>query len=131
VVAQSTCEAENSRAGSATKEALWLRKSLKDFGLTVPVMPIYTDNQASLSLLMHSAVSSASKHIDVIYHDVRDSVLRRDIIFSYISTEKMVADFLTKALPLPKVRLCLGEIGMHPTVPAPAKSPCSGFALDT
>jgi hypothetical protein len=66
----------------------------------------------------------------VIYHAVRDSVLRGDIIFSYISTEKMVADFLTKALPLPKFRYCLGKIGMHPTVFAPAKSPCSGFDLD-
>jgi hypothetical protein len=32
VVAQSTCEAEYYGAGSATKEALWLRKMLKDFG---------------------------------------------------------------------------------------------------
>jgi hypothetical protein len=131
VVAQSTCEAEYYGASSATKEALRLRKSLKDFGLPVPVLFIYTDNKASLSLLKHGAVSPATKHIDVIYHAVRDSHLRGDIIFSYISTGKMVADFLTKALPLPKFRYCLGEIGMHPALSAPAKSPCSGFALDT
>jgi hypothetical protein len=132
VVAQSTCETEYYGAGSATKEALWLRKSLKDFGLPVPVLPIFTDNQASLSLLKHGAVSPATKHIDVIYHAVRDFVLRGDIIFYYISTEKMVADFLTKALPLPKFQYYLGEIGMHPTVYAAAKSlsPCSGFGLE-
>jgi hypothetical protein len=44
VVAQSTCEAEYYGAGSATKEALWLRKSLEDFGLPVPVLPIFRDN---------------------------------------------------------------------------------------
>jgi hypothetical protein len=121
VVARSTCEAEYYGAGSATKEALWLRKSLEDFGLPVLVLPFYTDNQASLSFLKHGEVSPATKHIAVIYHAVRDSVLRGDIIFSHISTEKMVADFFTKALPLPKFRYCLGEIGMHPTVSAPAK----------
>jgi hypothetical protein len=131
VVAQSTCEAEYYGAGSATKEALWLRKSLKDFGLPAPVLPIFTYNQASLSLLKHGDVSPATKHIDVIHHAVRDSLLNGDIVFSYISTEKMVADILTKALPLPKFRYCLGEIGMHPIVSTAAKSlsPCSGFGL--
>jgi hypothetical protein len=76
VVAQSTCEAEYYGAGSATKEALWLKKSLSDFGLPVITLPIFTYNQASLSLLKHGAVSPATKHISVIYHVVRDSVLR-------------------------------------------------------
>jgi hypothetical protein len=111
VVAQSTCEAEYYGAGSVTKEALWLRKTLKDFGQPVPVLPIYTDNQASLSLLKHGAISPATKHIDVIYHAVRDSVVRGHIVFSYISTDKMVADFLTKALPLPKFKWCLEALG--------------------
>jgi hypothetical protein len=131
VVAQSTCEAEYYGAGSATKEALWLKKSLEDFGLPVPILPIFTDNQASLSLLKHNAVSPATKHISVIYHAARDSMLRGDVIFSYISSENMVAGFLTKALPLPKFRYCVGEIGMHQKVSAAAKSisPCPGFDL--
>ncbi len=84
MVAQSTCEAEYYGAGSATKEALWLRKSLSDFCLPVVTLPIFTDNQASLSLLKHGAVSPATKHIAVIYHAVRDSVLR-EMSFSPIS----------------------------------------------
>jgi hypothetical protein len=111
VVAQSTCEAEYYGAGSVTKEALWLRKTLSDFGQPVPVLPIFTDNQASLSLLKNGAISPASKHIDVVFHAVRDSVLRNHIIFSYISTDKMVADFLTKALPLPKFKWCMEALG--------------------
>jgi hypothetical protein len=89
------------------------QESLSDFGLKVVTLPIFTDNQASLSLLKHGAVSPATKHIAVIYHAVRDSVLRGDIIFSYISTDNMMADFLTKALPIPKFRYSLGELGMH------------------
>ena len=74
-MAQSTCEAEYYGAGSATTEALWLRKYLSDFGLPVLTMPIFTDNRASLSLLKHGAVSPATKQISVIYDAVRDSVL--------------------------------------------------------
>jgi hypothetical protein len=117
VVAQSTCEAEYYGAGAATKEALWLHKLLKDFGLLVPIIPIFTDNQASHSLLKHGALSLTTKRIDVIYHAVRDSVLMGHVVFSYISTTPMVADFLTKALPLPKYRICRSAIGMHPAIP--------------
>jgi hypothetical protein len=83
-------------------------------GLPVPVIPIYTDNQASLSLFKHAVVSPATEHIDIIYHAVRESVLRGHVVFSYISTDEMVADFLTKALPLPKSRFCLKALGTHP-----------------
>ena len=114
VVAQSTCEAEYYGAGSATKEALWLRKMLKDFGQPVPVMHISTDNEASLSLLKHGPVSPATKHSDVVYHAVRDSVIRGHVEFKHISTHEMVADFLTKALPLPKFKYCLSQFGMSP-----------------
>jgi hypothetical protein len=114
VVAQSTCEAEYYGAGSATKEALWLRKMLKDFGQPVPSIKISTDNQASLSLLKHGALSPATKHIDVVYHAVRDSVIRGHVEFKHISTHEMVADFLTKALPRPKFEYCLSQFGMAP-----------------
>jgi hypothetical protein len=87
---------------------------LKDFGQPVPVIPIFTNNQASLSLLKHKTVSPATKHIDIIYHAVRDSVIRGHIVFTYISTYEMVADFLTKAFPLPKFKYCLSKFGMSP-----------------
>jgi hypothetical protein len=122
-VALSTCESEYYGAGYATKEALWLRKLLTDFGLPVLILTIFTDNQASLALLKNGVVSPAIKHIDVVYHAVRDSVLRGHVVFSYISTHNnisthaMVADFLTKALPLPKFRACLRAFVMCPTIP--------------
>jgi hypothetical protein len=116
VVAQSTCEAEYYGAGSATKEALWLRKMLKDLGQPVRVIPISTDNRASLSLLKHGAVSPATKDIDEVYHAVKDSVIRGHVESKYISTHEMVADFLTKALPLPRFKYCLSKFGMTPPV---------------
>jgi hypothetical protein len=77
-------------------------------------MHISTDNQASLSLLKHGAVSPATKHIDVVYHTVRDSVIRGHVEFKHISTQEMVADFMTKALPLSKFKYYLSQFGMSP-----------------
>jgi hypothetical protein len=114
VVAQSTCEAEYYGAGSATKEALWLRKMLVDFGIPLSTMKISTDNQASLSLLKNGAVSPATKHIAVVYHAVRNSVTDGHVEFKHISTNDMVADFLTKSLPRPKFEYCLSQFGMAP-----------------
>ena len=113
-MAQSTCEAEYYGAGSATKEALWLRKMLQDFGLPISAMKISTNNHASLSLLKHGAVSPATKHIAVVYHAVRNSVIEGHVEFKHISTHEMVADFLTKALPRPKFEYCLSQFGMAP-----------------
>ena len=87
---------------------------LVDFGLPLSTMKISTDNQASLSLLKNGAVSPATKHIAVVYHAVRNSVVDGHVEFKHISTNDMVADFLTKSLPRPKFEYCLSQFGMAP-----------------
>ena len=87
---------------------------LVDFGLPLSTMKISTDNQASLSLLKNGAVSPATKHIAMVYHAVRNSVTDGHVEFKHISTNDMVADFLTKSLPRPKFEYCLSQFGMAP-----------------
>ena len=53
-----------------------------------------------------------SKHIDVIHHFARERVLRKEVGFTYISTEKMLADVLTKALPVAKHQFCCKGMGL-------------------
>jgi hypothetical protein len=99
-------------AAAAVKEALWLRKLLSDFGKTTPTVNIYGDNQAALKLLKHPIASLRSKHIDVIYHFARERVARGEVKFEYISTDKMVADIMTKALPESKFITFRDSMGM-------------------
>jgi transposase InsO family protein len=111
-VAVSTTEAEYMAAAFAVKEALWLRKLLSDFDRKPGVLEIFCDNQAAIKILKHPISSNRSKHIDVIYHFARERVARGEVAFTYIETEHMVADSLTKAVPLHKFKVCLAGMGL-------------------
>jgi hypothetical protein len=112
-VAVSTAEAEYMAAGSAVKEGLWLRKLIGDFGKEVRVLSILCDNQAAITLLKNPISSARSKHIDVIHHFARERVARGEIEISYVSTDKMVADCMTKAVPESKFLVCREGMGIE------------------
>jgi hypothetical protein len=111
-VAASTTEAEYMAAAHAVKEALWLRKLMKDLQWSTGIITIGADNQSAIKLLKHPIASMRSKHIDVIYHFARERVARKEVAFEYIRTDNMVADCLTKALPESKHAFCRSEMGV-------------------
>jgi hypothetical protein len=110
-VAQSNTESEYYAASAAAKEALYLGKLQRDFGLPTPPTAILPNNQSSLTLIKNGASSSSTKHIDVLHHSVKNSYSAGDTTFSYTSTKCIAADYLTKAVPKPKVSQCLDQIG--------------------
>ena len=86
-------------AASAVKQALWLRTLLLELGNPSGALNIYADNQGALKLLKNPIASARSKHIDVMHHFTRDRVARGEVNFVYESTDKMLADILTKPVP--------------------------------
>ena len=111
-VAVSTTEAEYMAAASATKEALWLRKLLTDLRLPTPCIDIAADNQAAISLLKNPIISLRSKHIDVLHHFARERAARGEVTFSYVPTDAMAADALTKPVPATKFKFCRDAMGL-------------------
>ena len=112
-VAASTTEAEYMAAGSACKEALWLRKLAKDLGLNAGAVTIGSDNQGAIKLLRNPVTSMRSKHIDVVHHFTRERVSRGEINYHYVNTNDMIADALTKPLPPTKFIACRNGMGMQ------------------
>jgi hypothetical protein len=112
-VAVSTTEAEYMAAAAAVKEALWLRKLLLDLGINAGTLKINCDNQGAIKLLKHPIASVRSKHIDVIHHFARERVARKEVVFDYIDTERMIADCMTKALPEGKFNVCRDGMGVR------------------
>jgi transposase InsO family protein len=112
VVAQSTMEAEYIAASMATKEALWLRNLLSDFGMVVSPVQILCDNQSAIAVATNPIMSQRAKHIDLQYHFLRDRIVRKEIALSYVSTKSNLADVLTKPLPYDVMMVCVIGMGL-------------------
>ena len=69
-------------------------------------------NQAAIVLTGQSTSAGRTKHIDAHHHFVRQRVRMGDVGFTFISTERMAADALTKAVQPAKLALCKQLIGM-------------------
>jgi hypothetical protein len=63
-------------ASRAAKEALWLRKLLRDFYYDINCVPMFVDNPGAIKVIKHPIASSRTKNIDVMHHFVRERVAR-------------------------------------------------------
>ena len=66
--------------------------------VTEIVVPLKGDNQGSIALAHNPVFHSRTKHIDIQHHYIRDEVGAGRIELSYVPTDQMIADGLTKAL---------------------------------
>jgi hypothetical protein len=112
VVAQSTSEAEYVALLHAFKEVLWLCNLLREIWcMPMDPMTVYSDNQSVIALAKDNCYHAQIKHIDIQYHFIRYHIEWNEVSVTYCPTEDIVADVLTKALPLMKAKhfaSCLG-----------------------
>lgn len=113
IVAVSSTEAEYVSACQATKEALWARKILRDFGAEVKAATVlWEDNQACIRLTENPEAFARTKHIDVRFHMVRHHVEAGDVVCQYVQTSDQAADFLTKPTTGPQLARFLNFLGV-------------------
>lgn len=113
IVALSSTEAEYIALSSTVREALWTLQ-MKNEICQKPSGPltIYCDNQSAIKLASSEAYRPRTKHIDIRLHHVRDQLTAGIIEIQYISTEKQVADSLTKAVTGEKTATCADGMGL-------------------
>ena len=113
LVTLSTAEAEYVAATHAAKECIWLRKlSIPLFGSHSTPTTLYCDNQAALHLATDDNYHARTKHIDIRFHFIRQTITDGEINIEYCPTQAMTADILTKALPKFKVALHSQTLGI-------------------
>jgi hypothetical protein len=99
-VALSSTEAEYMAAIQTSCEAIWLRKMLRNiFETDLVPTTIFCDNQSCIKLSENPVFHDKSKHIEIRYHFIRDTIQKGVVKLQYISTNEQVANILTKALP--------------------------------
>ena len=114
IVALSTTEAEYVSLCESAQEAVWLRRLLNDIGFVqgCPTV-IYEDNQGAMALSSNPKDHSRTKHIDIKYHYIRQTINEKHVIVQYCETGDMTADTLTKGLAKPGFEKFRSAMGVY------------------
>ena len=101
-VALSTCEAELYAEAAAIQEVLWMRGILKELGLRMTTGSIvHGDNQSAIAVSKNGVKGERTKHVDIKYHFVTETVERGEVQLKWVPTTEQQADIFTKALAAP------------------------------
>src|SRR4051812_26704273 len=100
----STAESEYIAAGSCCAQLLWMKQTLKDYGINLKQVPLFCDNESAIKIANKLVQHSKTKHIQIRHHFLRDHVMKNDIDIIHVNTEEQLADIFTK--PLDEKRFC-------------------------
>jgi hypothetical protein len=97
----SSTEAEYRALHEACKECVWLTNILRELGFDhqSPVF-IFEDNTSTIAATQNPVAHSKLKHLDTIYHQIRDFIHDGKVIVTHIDTANQLADLLTKSLSI-------------------------------
>ncbi|GAB2290803.1 hypothetical protein Dimus_038122 [Dionaea muscipula] len=101
IVTLSSSEAEYVAIASCVSHGLWLRQLLAELHVhqELPTV-IHVDNQSAIAIAKNPVYHDRSKHIDVRFHFLRESVANEFVKLKYVKTQDQLADLLTKPLSL-------------------------------
>ncbi|GJT52371.1 hypothetical protein Tco_0978528 [Tanacetum coccineum] len=89
-----------------------MRSQLTDYGFEFNKIPLYCDNKSAIALCCNNIQHSRSKHIDVMYHFIKEQVENGVIELYFVRTEYHLADIFTKALPRKIFVFLINKLGM-------------------
>ena len=101
IITLSSTEAEYVALTHSSKDIIWIHKLLTEFSSIFPLTPpttLFCDNQGAIRLSKDSTFHGRTKHIDVHFHFIRQTVSQGHISLSYCPTDDMIADTFTKPL---------------------------------
>ncbi|GKD05089.1 retrovirus-related pol polyprotein from transposon TNT 1-94 [Tanacetum coccineum] len=81
-------------------------------GSEAEYVPIFCDNTSVIAISNNPVLHSRTKHIDIMYHFIRDHILKGDIKLHFVPTDLQLADIFTKPLAEPIFTRLVAELGM-------------------
>ena len=85
-VSTSTAEAKYIVEGSCCAKILWIRNQLSDYGLMLSKIPIFCDNTSAIEIFNNPVQHSRTKHIDIMYHFIREHVMNGTVELHLVPT---------------------------------------------
>nr|GEY59129.1 hypothetical protein [Tanacetum cinerariifolium] len=117
----SSMEAEYIALSGCCAQILWMRLQLLDYGIAFNKIPMYCDNKSAIALCYTNVQHSRSKHIDIIYHFIKEQVENGVIKLYFVNTEYQPADLFTKALGRDRIEFLTNKLGMRSFTPETQK----------
>jgi hypothetical protein len=100
--------------GGPFQEVLWLRGILKELGLYSSLgSTVYGDNQSAIAVSKNGVKGERTKHVDVKYHFITETVESGVVQLQWIPTLQQQADIFTKALAVPGFEHLRGKLMSH------------------
>eukprot|EP00253_Pinus_taeda_P016749 PITA_16749 len=101
----------------ASKEALWLRQILSEFGFQQQhPTTLWCDNQSAIQLCKDPVQNQCRKHIELHMHFIRKLIHDYVLEVQYCSTDDQVADIFTKSLTEAKFTKLQFMVGVQEVV---------------
>ncbi|KAG7196796.1 hypothetical protein KM043_018802 [Ampulex compressa] len=116
LAAMSTREAELIAICEGAREVIWLRNLLNSLNVVEQngrTITLYTDSKAAIDRTHKKNVTNKTKHINRIYYFIREEIKNKVLELKHISTDEMMPDILTKALPAEKHLLCTNSFKLQ------------------
>jgi hypothetical protein len=100
----SSASAEVGTLSEGCRRLIWMIRTLRSAGFTVPNVTVYEDNQAAIRIAESQSISERTRHIHNKDMFVRKLVRAGEITIKYVKSAENLADFFTKILPLSTFR---------------------------
>ena len=114
-VALSSTEAEYVALSLASRDVIWIRNLLLEFGFNQEdPTTIFEDNQSCIKIAISTKQLPGTKHIDIRHHFIRQKIASGEIKLESIGTQNMIADIFTKSLPNESFDRHIMAIGVAP-----------------
>ena len=95
--------------------AIWILNFILVLGVVDSIsrpLKLFCDNSAAIAFSKNTKCISRSKHIDVKFYFVKEKVAKSLIDIEHISTKGMLADPLTKGIPIVVFHEHVSQIGL-------------------
>jgi len=96
--ARSTTEAEFNATADLIEKIIWLNNLNKELEGRVLLCQTFCDNLSNIKILTNEKRTNSSRHFDIDYSYVMDYIKEDFINISYINSNNMLADILTKRI---------------------------------
>ncbi|GJW59994.1 retrovirus-related pol polyprotein from transposon TNT 1-94 [Tanacetum coccineum] len=109
----SSTQAEYISLSGCCAQTLWMRSQLIDYDLSFNKIPLYCDNKSAIPLCCNKVQHSRSKHINIIYHFIKEQVETGVVELYFVRIEYQLADIFTKALGRERLDFLINKLRMR------------------